>query len=378
MTTSSNSFFPTLSSDEDDTATASAGIVDTFPSRIFDYPKDLEEFVRLFLWSNRSESVKQAKDEAVPVIPFKADERSRVTFLNLSPDATLLSDRFDRLYDDARTPLLVPQQEPDWARVDRKLMKHPRLSHRFATKKNTRNRSDGTMRKGHVDERQSFVVRHAFLAKGRTTPGARTTGPEEYHLLQTHNDVSPLLYLFDRQQKARGIVISEGSFHPADQRYFRAYLPNPSAADAFFIGPDTTYVLLTLQKTCYAMTRVTSSLFENLQQSFTFQDAFSEENASRAAFLGKQQPPKPILLMPSPAQTNNNRKRKWDSSSSSSNTSPKSLDRLFWRPVAASTTEKLPQLENPSEILPPMTANDDEEYRRMMDWVKRTFEENYS
>ena len=256
--------------------------VDAFPSKIFDQC-EFSDFAQTFLWSSTIESLKESKMDAIPVIPFKMrydDENKsiqRVVFQNLAIDKRLLRDRFDRLYDDACVRnTLTGHMDVDWDHVNRKLLKNPRLTHRFA--RSTTNKVDGKKRKGHADNRQSFVLRQTFLVKQHVTTGARTTGPNEYHLYQLQR-VPLMLYM-----QMKGIQAPEASFYPADRENFKPFLLKPDrGVDAYFVQPSTTYISISLQKTCYSVTRVTSSLFtELINRHYTFRPAFSEENDFKA------------------------------------------------------------------------------------------------
>lgn len=252
-------------------------IVDAFPSMIFD---DLCEVRQILTISTSMQSLKTSKNDVVPVIPFLKEYcydndntrfYQRVVFYNLIQDRNLLFDRFDRLYD--RASIRLPRtghEEIDWSALENKLTKDPRLTHRCFRSKT--NKTDGLNRKGNVDNRQSFVYRNHHLVKTHLTNGVRTT--QVYDLYIIFN-VPILIY---RQNS--GCPSPEGSFYANTRRLFDAYLLDSAGSGytIYAVVPGTTYLTISLQKTCYSIVRVTERVFSELQKQYIILDAFDSNN----------------------------------------------------------------------------------------------------
>ena len=254
----------------------------TFPSTVFE-AKDLPELQEMLIWSSSADSMKTQRADAVPVIPFKMECSleedknriyQRVMFLNLAEDRAALWDRFDRLLDSASLPPhpRTGREDVDWHSLDKRMSKPPRLSHRVCRPRT--NKTDGLKRKGNADDRLSFVYRHVFLVKQQVTLGAQTTGADEYHLYQIYR-VPLMLYL-----QISGNRVRDGSFYPGDRKHFKPFLLKPGSV--FYVKPDHTYICVSLQKTLFTLTRLTSEAFTELQKIYTLLDAFSTDNVFTA------------------------------------------------------------------------------------------------
>lgn len=255
-------------------------IVDAFPSMIFD---DLCEVRQILTISTSMQSLKTSKNDVVPVIPFLKDYSydndntrfyQRVVFYNLIQDRTLLFDRFDRLYD--RASIRLPRtghEDIDWSALENKLTKDPRLTHRCFRSKT--NKTDGLNRKGNVDNRQSFVYRNHHLVKTHLTNGVRTTSVYDLYIIF---NIPILIY---RQNS--GYQSPEGSFYANTRRLFDAYLLDSTGSGYTIYGvvPGTTYLTISLQKTCYSIVRVTERVFSELQKQYLILDAFDSNNVFR-------------------------------------------------------------------------------------------------
>lgn len=248
-------------------------VVDAFPSMIFD---DLCDARQILALSTSMEYMKSRKVDVIPVIPFLKDYSyendntkfyQRVVFYNLIQDRNLLFDRFDRLYDGAGVRLpRTGYEDIDWSSLENKLTKDPRLTHRYFRTKT--NKTDGLNRKGNVDNRQSFVYRNHHLVKTHLTNGVRTTHVYDLYIIF---NVPILIY-----RQIAGPSNPEGSFYANTRRFFEPYLLDSTASSytIYAVRPKTTYLTLSLQKTCYAIVRVTERVFAELQKEYSFFDAF--------------------------------------------------------------------------------------------------------
>lgn len=257
-----------------------AEIVDAFPSMIFD---DLCEARQILTISTSMQSLKTSKNDVVPVIPFLKDYSydnnntrfyQRVVFYNLIQDRTLLFDRFDRLYD--RASIRLPRtgyEDIDWSALENKLIKDPRLTHRYFRSKT--NKTDGLNRKGNVDNRQSFVYRNHHLVKTHLTNGVRTTHVYDLYIIF---NVPILIY-----RQNTGYPSPEGSFYANTRRLFDAYLLDSTNSEytIYAVVPGTTYLTISLQKTCYSIVRVNERVFSELQKMYLIFDAFDPNNFFR-------------------------------------------------------------------------------------------------
>lgn len=317
-------YFPSqadLSSSDDESSSAAASaladdeIVDAFPSKIFD-ASELYDVQQLMDHATSMEYMKLSKAFVIPVIPFKKeysdDEDSnrvymRVVFYNLIADRNLLSDRFDRLYDCAciRLPR-TGYEDVDWSAIDNKLMKNPRLTHRSFRPKT--NKTDGLNRKGNADNRQSFVHLNQHLVKTYVTNGVRTTHVYDLYILY---NVPILMY-----RQTSGAPLAEGSFYANTRNLFEAYLLSPtnSPYTIYAVLPDTTYLTISLQKSCYAIVRVTEEVLIELQKEYAILLAFHPNNIFR---------PKSQAELDKMTQINSCTKRKRGRHT-------KSLDKMYW------------------------------------------------
>lgn len=298
-------------------------IVDAFPSKIF-HVNELYDVQQLMDHSTCMEFMKLSKAFVIPVIPFKKtyslEEDSnrvytRVVFYNLIEDRSLLSDRFDRLYDGAciRLPR-TGYEDVDWSAIENKLMKNPRLTHRSFRSKT--NKTDGLNRKGNADNRQSFVHLNQHLVKTYVTNGVRTTHVYDIYILY---NIPILMY-----RQTSGPPLAEGSFYANTRNMFDAYLLSPigSAYTIYVVEPGTTYLTISLQKSCYAIIRATEEVLIELQKTYVFLKAFDPNNLFR---------PKSQAELDRMTQVNNCMKRKRGRPA-------KSLDKMYWYKDSVPTT----------------------------------------
>lgn len=296
-----------------------AEIVDAFPSKIFE---DISEVRQILTISTSMQALKTAKNDVVPVIPFLKEYcydndntrlYQRVVFYNLIQDRTLLYDRFDRLYD--RAGIRLPRtgfEDIDWSALERKMTKDPRLTHRYFRSKT--NKTDGLNRKGNVDNRQSFVYRNHHLVKTHLTNGVRTTHVYDLYIIF---NVPILIY-----RQTSGYPNAEGSFYANMRRFFEAYLLDSTGGYTIYaVVPGTTYLTISLQKTCYSIVRVTERVFSELQKVYTILDAFDSNHIFR---------PKSQAELDQITQVNCIKRKRGRPA--------KSLDKIYWYKESCPTT----------------------------------------
>lgn len=296
--------------------------VDAFPDRIFaaDELIELNEALRSAL---TMKTLYSRKADAVPVIPCKLesdedDDRStyKIAFFNLIQDRHMLTAQFERLYQEACT--LLPRtglEDVDWSHVDNRMMKLPKVGHRFRNWSKV-NKTDGKHRKKNADIRQSFIYRHQHLVKKHLTNGVRNT-MTAIHLYLVYS-VPILIYRMKDGCSINVRSSADGTFYPSTKNSFEPFLLTPVVGrkcTVFAVPMGNKYLTLSLQKTCYAIFRVAPTAFMEIQENHDIYDAFDPINAFRPKTAEEIQR---LLATHEPTPK---RKR---------GRPPKSLDSIYW------------------------------------------------
>lgn len=334
-----------------DESVLNAEFVDAFPSKVFDLA-EIDEVNQVLASAFRMDTISDYSADAIPVIPCKwetSDENDdnrfyqRVVFYNLINDRALLTDRFERLFEEARCRLpRTGYEDVNWVSMEKKMLKAPRVAHRY--NRNKINKINGNQRKGNADNRQSFVYKHQHLVKSRLTNGLRTTQAYDFYIVYA---VPIMIYRLKRNVVAPP---PEGTFYANMKSSFEGFILNPISPNytIYVVHPGTTYLTVSLQKTCYAILRTTESLFLQLNAMMEIYSAFDPANAFT---------PKSDAELEALTRSNTLKKKRGRPA--------KSLDALYWYKPSAYTatptdiTKNPPQLTGDSFRSPPSASTTD-------------------
>lgn len=136
----------------------------------------------------------------------------------------------------------------NWLTVEKKLL--------LPTKKDTKN----------CDQRMIFVKSPIYLVKCYFTFGCITVDPDQVHIYQTGNNP---IYFYKYKGLAKKIRPKNRSFQASTQKRFELFMLQPQKM--YFIPAGETYLLLTCQKTVFALNILTQKVFEELKDKFHFE-----------------------------------------------------------------------------------------------------------
>ncbi|KFM77455.1 hypothetical protein X975_09697, partial [Stegodyphus mimosarum] len=209
------------------------GLCDVFRSKCI---KSINEFQQLCRFQD--EKFKRHCSTFIPHIPtgkkklyYKQIDITQLVVQNM--ERTLLDSR------------LAHECNPyKWNKIDKKL--------RLPVK---------SVKKKYTDTRTSFRWSNTFLTKSYFTFGLRKTEKGEVHIIQT--TAAPIVY-YELYKSIHNSYKIDRMFNPADELKFKKYVLQPNRI--YLISSGKVYMILTTQKTLFAVDRCVSTLTEEMKQ----------------------------------------------------------------------------------------------------------------
>ncbi|KFM83456.1 hypothetical protein X975_08906, partial [Stegodyphus mimosarum] len=118
-----------------------------------------------------------------------------------------------------------------------------------------------SVKKKYTDTRTSFRWSNTFLTKSYFTFGLRKTEKGEVHIIQT--TAAPIVY-YELYKSIHNSYKIDRMFNPADELKFKKYVLQPNRI--YLIPSGKVYMILTTQKTLFAVDRCVSTLTEEMKQ----------------------------------------------------------------------------------------------------------------